>query len=218
VKLTRSRTAAAPAASSTDGRDAAAARRRIRLSPSMLVAISALVLAAAGGAAAAIPDTPGGTVHVCYDPADANRDASGARLGIIDKARNPRGCDSDEVELTLNQKGVKGDNGTNGKDGKDGVSGYEYIEKTYPNLSLPISDAYEGRCPAGKAPLGGGALVQLYSPSKFLHLGNAPLYSLPAVTSDNKSGSWFARIEQSAVDGATSATVTVRVTCATPLP
>jgi hypothetical protein len=75
----------------------------------MVVALLALVLAAAGGAYAAIPDTPGGTIHVCYDPADANRDASGAKLGIIDKARNPRGCDSDDVELTLNQKGPKGD-------------------------------------------------------------------------------------------------------------
>ena len=67
---------------------AAPARARRGTSPSMIVALTALVLAAAGGAMAAIPDTPGGLIHVCYDTSDAVRDEGGADLGIIDKLRN----------------------------------------------------------------------------------------------------------------------------------
>ena len=66
------------------------------------------------------PGHPGGTIHVCYDPGDARGDESGAKLGIIDKARNPRGCDSEDVELTLYRKGPKGDPGTNGTNGTNG--------------------------------------------------------------------------------------------------
>lgn len=159
------------------------------------------------------PIATSGAVYVCYDRDDARDDRGGADLGIIDKAVNPRDCQDDEVELALNQKGPKGDPGTNGT---NGVSGYEYVEKAYQHLSLPIEDAYEARCPVGKVPLGGGAIVQLYSPASFVRVGSAPLYSLPAVS--RNSGSWFAWVKQDPVDGATIANITVRVTCATMAP
>lgn len=187
-----------------------------RCSPAVPIAIAALVLAATGGAVAAIPDATTGAVYVCYDRDDARDDRGGADLGIIDKAVNPRDCKDDEVELALNQKGPKGEPGTNGTNGTNGVSGYEYVEKPYTDVTLPVDDAFEARCPAGKVPLGGGAIVQLYSPTSFVHLGNAPLYSLPAV--GGNGGSWFAWVKQDPVDGATTANITVRVTCATMAP
>ena len=60
-----------------------------RRSPAAPVALPALVLSAAGGAAAAIPDSPGGEIHACYDAAPAAKHRSGAKLSIIDKAVNP---------------------------------------------------------------------------------------------------------------------------------
>jgi len=88
--------------------------------------IAAILLAlgvVGGGAYAAIPDAPGGTIHVCYDPVDAQRDKSGAKLGIIDKARNPDDCDDDDVELTFNAQGVAGAQGPQGPAGPTGTTG-----------------------------------------------------------------------------------------------
>ena len=193
-------------------------RRRVRgTSPSMIVALLALVLAAAGGAAAAIPDSPGGLIHVCYDTSDAVSDEGGADLSIIDKARNREDCDDDETELTFSQKGPKGDpgtngtNGTNGTDGKDGVSGYEVVELTRNDVNLPIDDGFSASCPAGKRPVGGGGVVQLYSPTSFVGLGT-PNYSFP------NTSSWEIYVRQASVNGATTANITVRVICATVLP
>jgi hypothetical protein len=98
-------------------------RASARLRPAGVAAVVLAVGVVGGGAYAAIPDDPGGTIHVCYDPADANRDASGAKLGIIDKARNPRGCDSDDVELTFNQTGPTGATGPAGPAGPTGPIG-----------------------------------------------------------------------------------------------
>ena len=75
-----------------------------RITPIGIAAIVLAVGVVGGGAYAAIPDTPGGTIHVCYDAEDAREDESGAELGIIDKARNPEDCDDDDVELTFNQR------------------------------------------------------------------------------------------------------------------
>ena len=87
------------------GREAASSRMR----PTAIIAVVLAVGIVGAGAYAAIPDTPGGTIHVCYDPEDAVRDKSGAKLRIIDKARNPDDCDDDEVELTFNAAGPQGD-------------------------------------------------------------------------------------------------------------
>jgi len=186
-------------------------RRRLpKTSPSMLVALLALVLAAAGGAMAAIPDSPGGLIHVCYDTSDAVSDEGGARLGIIDKVRNKEDCDDDETELTFSQKGPKGDpgmNGTNGTDGTDGVSGYEVVEVRREDVLLPIDDGFAAPCPSGKRPVGGGGVVQLYSPTMFVGLGT-PNYSLP------NTSSWEIYVRQPSVNGATTAIVTVRAICA----
>ena len=99
-------------------------RRRLhRPSVGTLLGLTALVVSLGGVAFAAIPDSPGGLIHVCYDRSDAVGDESGAKLGIIDKARNSRGCDSDDTELTFNQTGPKGDRGLTGPKGDQGLPG-----------------------------------------------------------------------------------------------
>lgn len=93
-----------------------------RRSPAVPIALAALVLSAAGGAAAAIPDSPGGEIHVCYDAALAAKQ-SGAKLSIIDKAVNPEGCDRKDTELTFNQRGPQGPQGPQGIQGPKGDTG-----------------------------------------------------------------------------------------------
>jgi hypothetical protein len=94
-----------------------------RRSPAVPIALAALVLSAAGGAAAAIPDAPGGEIHVCYDAALAAKHQSGAKLSIIDKAVNPEGCGRKDTELTFNQRGPQGPPGPQGVQGPKGDAG-----------------------------------------------------------------------------------------------
>jgi len=149
--------------------------------------IAAIVLAlgvVGGGAYAAIPDTPGGLIHVCYDPGDARGDESGADLGIIDKARNPEDCDDDDVELTFNQSGSpgapgpagptgatgpQGPAGLQGPQGEPGPSGLQNLRRVDIDFTeefgepLPpgnVNDAWTFDCGAGSQIISGGAYIE----------------------------------------------------------
>lgn len=122
-----------------------------------------------GGAYAAIPDTPGGLIHVCYDPVDAQRDKSGAKLGIIDKARNPDDCDNDDVELTFNAQGVPGATGPQGPQGPAGPSGLSNLRHVDIDFTeefgspLPaghINDEWTFDCGEGSRIISGGAYIE----------------------------------------------------------
>ena len=185
---------------------------------------AALVL---GGAAAwaSIPSS-NGTIYGCY------ADSNGATR-IIDPGKKK--CSGSESPISWSQRGpagARGPQGYTGKTGKtgaagkngakgapgtpgtNGLSGYEYVEKPYQDVNLPVNDSFDAECPDGKVPLGGGGTVQLYAPTGFVHLGSAPLYSVPALAFDISTGSWVVWVKQDAVDGATTATIVVRVTCA----
>jgi len=140
------------------------------------VAAGVIALGVVGvGAYAAIPDTPGGKIHVCYDRSDAERDPSGAELGIIDKARNARGCDSDDVELVFNQSGPAGPTGPSGPigpagpTGPAGSSGLDNLRHVDIDFTeefgepLPpgnINDAWTFDCGAGSKIVSGGAYIE----------------------------------------------------------
>jgi hypothetical protein len=122
--------------------------------------VAAIVLAlgiVGGGAYAAIPDTPGGTIHVCYEPEDAREDEGGAKLGIIDKARNPKDCDDDEVELTLNAQGPPPPSGLQNLRRVDIDFTEEFGEPLPPGN---VDDAWTFDCGAGSEIISGGAYIE----------------------------------------------------------
>ena len=122
--------------------------------------IAAIVLAlgiVGGGAYAAIPDTPGGTIHVCYDPEDAREDEGGAELGIIDKARNPEDCDDDEVELTFNAQGQSPPSGLQNLRRIDIDFTEEFGSPLPPGNT---DDAWTFDCGAGSEIISGGAYIE----------------------------------------------------------
>jgi hypothetical protein len=128
--------------------------------PAGIAAIALALGVVGGGAYAAIPDTPGGTIHVCYDPVDAQRDKSGAKLGIIDKARNPDDCDDDDVELTFNAQGPQGPPGPSGLQNLRRVD-IDFTEEF--GGPLPpghTDDAWTFDCGAGSQIISGGAYIE----------------------------------------------------------
>jgi len=99
---------------------------RLRALRAGRVLSAAAVLVVAGGVAVAtgaIPSSGTGTVHLCYDRPDAIGDRGGAKLMIIDKQLNSKGCDSDETELVLNTNGSPGPAGPPGATGPAGPTG-----------------------------------------------------------------------------------------------
>lgn len=158
--------------------------------PAGLAAVVLAVGVVGGGAYAAIPDTPGGTIHVCYEPEDAREDEGGAKLGIIDKARNPKDCDDDEVELTFNAQGVpgaqgpqgpagptggtgpqgpqglQGPQGEQGPPGPSGLQNLRHIDIDFteefgsPLPSGNVNDAWTFDCGAGSVIISGGAYIE----------------------------------------------------------
>lgn len=99
-----------------------------------------------------------------------------------------------------------------------GLSGYVIVVRSHPHELLPIEYGdFDVRCPAGKRPLGGGGLVQLYSATgSFVHLGAAPIGSEPY--NFGSTAGFDLTINQPAVDGAVTAKVTVEATCAAVAP
>jgi hypothetical protein len=193
--------------------------KRFHRSRAIGAAAVAGVLAIAGGVAYATIPTDG-VISACYLK-------SGGSLRVIDATTGK--CSSKETSLNWNVAGAQGPAGPDGPagpagpagaagsqgpagaDGANGVSGYEVVEKKYADKPLPISDIFDAPCPAGKQPLGGGAIVQLNNANGFVALGRAPLYSVPFVSGISD---WEAFIEQPVENGATKATITVRAVCA----
>ena len=131
--------------------------------PTAIIAVVLAVGIVGAGAYAAIPDTPGGTIHVCYDPVDAVRDKSGATLRIIDKARNPDDCDDDEVELTFNQQGPQGEPGPPGPGGLQNLRRVDIDFTEEFGSPLPAGhtdDAWTFDCGAGSEIISGGAYIE----------------------------------------------------------
>lgn len=136
-----------------------------------------LAVALAGGIAfAAIPDSPGGPIHGCYDKSGG--------LRVIDPSTGAS-CKKYETSLDWNQAGVPGGNGTNG------VSGYESnldVARMLP-LTVPDQDAIVF-CSHGKSVLGGGfEAVRMDSTGVFFE-GEVPVQVLFSEPTNGNDG-WF---------------------------
>ncbi|MEA2219141.1 MAG: hypothetical protein QOJ35_1767 [Solirubrobacteraceae bacterium] len=200
------------------------ARARLRM-PSIYegCAIGAAVLAMGGVAYATIPNT--GVINSCYTK-------SGGALRVIDASTGT--CSSKETSLAWNVQGAQGPkgetgatgatgaagpagpagaggaDGADGAAGADGVAGYERVSAVRRDVPLPFDDDVIAQCPAGKVVLGGGGFAQLYNASGFVSLGSAPVASYTF-----QDDAWAVRFTQAAAGGATKATFTVSITCAT---
>jgi hypothetical protein len=107
-------------------------------------------LAVATGAAYALIPGPGGVIQGCYK-------RSGGTLRVIDAALET--CQANEIALPWSQTGPQGPAGADGVDGALGVSGYEIVSASQDREAGFVTGGGFVTCPAGKVPLGGGALV-----------------------------------------------------------
>ena len=183
----------------------------MRIRTKTIAAAAVVALAGAGVAYATIPTD--GVISACYAK-------SGGTLHVIDATTGA--CTPKETSLAWNVAGAKGEPGATGATGATGptgpagpagpagVSGYEMVEERK-ETALPFHANVSALCPSGKVALGGGGLVQLYSPDSFISLGSPVSFSYPGGSPANF---WNLRIDQPAVAGATQAVITARVICA----
>ena len=96
----------------------------IRMRPTGIAAVVLALGIVGAGAYAAIPDTPGGTIHVLLRPGwTPIGTRAGPSCGIIDKARNPRGCDSRRRRADAQPARADGATGPAGPTGATGPVG-----------------------------------------------------------------------------------------------
>jgi hypothetical protein len=124
------------------------AAARLRRSPALIaaVAVAAAVPVLFGTVRAAIPDA-NGKITGCYG-------ISGGQLRVIDTGSEPD-CRADENRIAWNQTGL---------------SAYEVAKEVH-HVPASADTAILATCPAGKVPLGGGALA---SPEHVVIVGSFP--------------------------------------------
>lgn len=145
------------------------ATRKFLPSPAMIVACAALVIALGGVsyAASVLPKNSVGPAQLQKKAVSGAKIKNDAVTGAKVRSGSLLAADFKTGQIPQGPKGdtgPQGPKGDTGAGGEPGVSGLEYIQTASPSIAPGAIGGTKATCPAGKRPIGGGAVTEQNTP------------------------------------------------------